>query len=155
MPLHDYRCYSCDLILRDVVVPIALGARAGAPDCPRCEVALPMAWIPAIGSMSVFGVFEKFTTPIEDPSSPTGYRDVEIDSLATIRRLERESEQAERNGEGRRMVWRDFSQDGSNRDQHTLGVDPSMKPAKYYTNGEPVQVRKGDPVIADHGTVED
>ena len=98
--------------------------------------------------------FTKFTTPVEDPSSPTGYRDVTISSLADIRRLERDSERAERNGEGRRMLWRDYSQDRSNWDQHTLGPDPSLKPAKTFTNGTPVTVRRGDPVPADHGTLE-
>ncbi len=99
--------------------------------------------------------FTKFTTLIEDPASPTGYRQTTIGSLADIRRLERESEQAERNGEGRKYVWRDYSQDRSNQDQHAFMADPSLKPAKTYTNGTPVTFRRGDPVIADHGTVED
>jgi hypothetical protein len=99
--------------------------------------------------------FAKFTTQVEDPSRPEGFRDVTISSLADIRRLERESEQAERNGDGRKMVWRDYSQDRSNIDQHTLGADPSLKPAKHYTNGTPVITRRGDPVVASHGTLED
>ena len=83
-------------------------------------------------------------------------RVVEINSLQTIRRLERESEQAARNGEGRPMVWRDFSQDRSNTDVHTLGKDPSLTPAKTFLNGQPVIGRRGAAVIADHGTgVED
>ena len=153
MARHDFRCGDCGYLWRDVVIPTSLGAQAGAPDCPRCEVSVRMDWIPAIGRMSLFGEFEKFTTQIEDPAAPSGYREVAVSTLADIRRIERESEQAERNGEGRKMVWRDYSQDHSNQQVHTLGTDPSLTPAKTYTNGEPVLVRRGDPVIADHGEV--
>ncbi len=161
MARHDFMCGDCGYLWRDVAIPISLGAQAGAPDCPRCEVSVRMAWIPAMRislfsdspSQSTAGNFSKFTLPVEDPGSPTGYRDVTVASLADIRQLERESEQAERNGEGRKMVWRDYSQDHSNQQVHTLGTDPSLTPAKTYTNGEPVRVRRGDPVIADHGEV--
>jgi len=151
----------------DVNVPCSVGASRAEVYCPACDADLSrmvrMVPIPAM-RISLFSDadprngsrdFAKFTTQIEDPSSPTGYRDATIGSLADIRRLERESEQAERNGEGRRMVWRDYAPDHSNADQHTLGADPSLKPDKYYTNGTKVQIRRGDPVTADHGTVED
>ncbi len=49
------------------------------------------------------------------------------------------------------LIWRDYSQDHSNRDVHTLAPDPSMKPPKHYSNGTPVTLRRGAPVIADHG----
>jgi hypothetical protein len=170
MALHDYRCPQCGLVLRDVNVPVSVGARKGAPVCPnRCQTYehlgpywVYMDWIPAI-RLSLFSDadarsrpsdFAKFTTPVEDPSSPTGFRDVTVSSLHDIRRLERDSEQAERNGEGRRMVWRDYSQNPSNWDTHTLGEDPSLKPSKTFVNGQPVIARRGDPVIADHGTIE-
>lgn len=155
MAVHDLHCLGCDRIQQDVDIAISVGARAYCRThcCPWCQG--PLEPVAAIGSMSLFHEFEKFTTPIEDPASPSGFRDVTVSTLADIRRLERESEQAERNGEGRRMVWRDYSQDPSNRDKHTLGEDPSMKPAKTYTNGQPVLVRRGDPVTADHGTLEE
>lgn len=167
MALHDFRCPDCGTIQQDVNVPISVGASRASISCPCCEADLGwctwMVPIPAIGRMSIFSDadprygskdFTKFTTQVEDPSSPTGYRDLTIGSLADIRRAERESEQRERNGEGRRMVWRDYAQDRSNGDQHTLGADPSMKPAKTYTNGTPVKIRRGDPVVADHGSLE-
>ena len=103
MAVHDFVCAACDHRWNDVNIPVAIGARAGAPYCPRCEVPTKMEPIIAIGSMSLFKEFAKFTTPVEDPSSPTGYRDETISTLGDIRRLERASEQAERNGEGRRM----------------------------------------------------
>ena len=160
MARHDFRCGVCGYVLRDHHVPTGQRASEHAPTCPNHQIGGPvrMAWIPA-ARFSLFsdaategaGSFAKFTLPVEDPGSPTGFRDETVSSLADIRRLERESEQRERNGEGRRMVWRDYSQDASNRDRHTLGEDPSLKPAKHYSNGTPVKIRRGDPVVADHG----
>jgi hypothetical protein len=117
-----------------------------------------MQWLPAM-TISLFSdaateggsSFAKFTLPVEDPGSPTGFRDETVASLADIRRLERESLQREANGEGRRMIWRDYSQDATNRDVHTIAPDPSMKAPKHYANGTPVKIRRGAPVVADHG----
>src|SRR5258708_34276833 len=103
-----------------------------------------MAWIPQ-ARFSVFSdsgreagdSFAKFTLPVEDPSSPTGFRDETVGSLADIRRLERESEQRERDGLGRRMIWRDYPQAPSNPDAHPLAPAPPMKPPKHYTHGTP------------------
>ncbi len=148
---------------------MTIGASRANVICPVCAegefgIISFMTPLIAIPRMSLFSDadprggsrdFTKFTTEIEDPSSPSGFRQQTIGSLSDIRRLERESEQAERNGEGRKYVWRDYSQDRSNTDQHSFMADPSMKPAKHYTNGQPVTTRRGDPVIADHGTVED
>jgi hypothetical protein len=145
----------------DVNIPITVGATRYCQDtwC-QCHAAT-LEPIPAI-RLSLFSDgtprngpsdFTKFTTQIETPDG--GFRDVQVSSLHDIRRLERESEQAERNGEGRRMVWRDYSQDPSNIDVHTLGKDPSLAPSRTLLNGQPVEVRKGAPVIADHGTIED
>ena len=162
---HDLRCVDCGHVYRDVEIPISQGARAycGTVGCFYCVGVGGLEPIPAIrlslfsdgDSKSGSGDFTKFTTQIEDPSSPEGFRDVTISSLHDIRRLERESEQAERNGEGRRMVWRDYSQDPSNADTHTLGKDPSLAPNRTLLNGQPLQIRKGDPVVADHGTIDD
>ncbi len=48
-----------------------------------------------------------------------GHR-VQVDSLHKLRQVEREAEQAFKNGEGQPMVFRRWSQDPSNRDQPTL-----------------------------------
>lgn len=117
MALHDYFCSPCQRVLRDYNVAIAIGAAAGAPACTTCGS--PMRWIPQVGRMDLRSdgdseSFRKFTT-----TDGRGNR-VEIDSLATLRRVERESEVAFRNGEGQPMVWRQYAQDASNRDQHTL-----------------------------------
>jgi hypothetical protein len=162
MPLADYRCPACGAI-RTAAFPF--GTRAPDLDvrCPAHQWPLGgtrMDWIPA----ARFSLFSdsgalgprstaKFTLPVEDPRSPTGFRDETIGSLADIRRLERESEQAERNGEGRRMIWRSYSQDRGNAHVHTFGTDPSLVPSKRLSNGLPVGVQRGDPVTAVHGEI--
>lgn len=171
MARHDLRCVRCGAIHPDVDIPVTVGARKYcATGAHRCHHIVNTHYVcmgeleplPAI-RISLFSDadshggrtdFAKFTLPVEDPGAPGGFREETIGSLADIRRLERESEQREANGEGRRMVWRDYSQDGSNRDRHTLGADPSRRPSKTFLNGTPVQIRRGDPVIADHGTIE-
>lgn len=150
-PLHDFRCSTCGTVVEDVYRSATEGAQFDPPI--HCEA--PMIWLPQVGRFSAFHESEKFTTTIEDPSAPSGHRVVEIDSLQTIRRLERESEQAERNGEGRRMVWRDYANNRSNIDRHTIMPDPSLPLPRAYSNGTPVKARRGDPVTQAHGTLED
>lgn len=154
-------------------MPASIGARKGAPLCPNhCQTYeylgpyfVFMEWIPAI-RLSLFSDaqarrdpghgasnFSKCTIPVEDPGSPTGFRDEVVGSLQDIRRLERESEQRERNGEGRRMVWRDYAQDRSNADQHTIAPDfTQAAPVTHLPNGQPIAIRRGDAVEASfHG----
>lgn len=165
MANHDFRCSDCGYVLKDFEVPTGIRATEMAPICPRHQYPLGgtrMSWIPQ-AKFSLFSdsgreagdSFAKFTLPVEDPGSPSGFREETVGSLADIRRLERESEQRERDGEGRRMVWRSYSQNDSNKDKHTLGEDPSLKPPKHYSNGTPVKIRRGAPVIADHGEQQD
>jgi len=159
--LHDYRCPDCGWVERDVYRPITLRASEVPPICPKHQYPLGgtrMEWIPQ-AKFSLFSdsgsdggdSFAKFTLPVEDPGAPGGFRQETVCGLSDIRRLERESEQREANGEGRKMVWRDYSQDHGNKHEHTLAKDPSVKVPKHYTNGTPVTIRRGDPVIADHG----
>jgi hypothetical protein len=114
MALHDMYCSRCGQVLTDIHVPVAIGATAGAPD--HCGV--KMTPIPGIGSMDIGAVktagFRGFDTT-DGRGNP-----VRVDSLHKLRQVERESEQAYRNGEGQPMVWRRWAQDGSNADQPTL-----------------------------------
>lgn len=168
---HDLRCGSCGYVYHDVAIQMTLGARGYCltHECRRLLYGTE-GWdgavcggvlepVPAI-RLSLFSDadprssphdFTKFTTQVETPGG--GFRDVTVSSLRDIRRVEQESEQAEREGWGRRMTWRDYSQDVSNRDVHTIAPDPSLRPAKTFTNGTPVIARRGDPVTADHGTL--
>lgn len=130
MPQHDYYCGRCGLVLTDVMVPIAIGQAAGAPEhCGARTVP-----IPGIGSMDYGAVktvgFQGFET-----TDARGQR-VQINSLHDLRRVEREAEQAHRNGEGQPMVWRRYAQNDSNADQPTLsksyyGGDAPTPEAKH------------------------
>jgi hypothetical protein len=160
MPRHDLVCARCGTVSEQNIAAV-VGARLWCREhaCARCGGELEP--VPAIrlslfsdaDSRSSPADFAKATVQMETPDG--GFREVQVGSLRDIRRLERESEQAERDGYGRRMVWRSYAQDDSNWDKHTLGVDPSLRPAKRFSNGEPVVVRKGEPVTAQHGTIED
>jgi hypothetical protein len=122
MARHDFWCSACGQLLADVNVPIAIGATAGAPEhCGKKTVP-----IPGIGRMDVGGVkgasFQKFEV--------YNHRNelVTVDSVHKLRQVERESEQAARNGEGQPLRFRMWSQDRTNRDVNTFGEPPSEKP---------------------------
>lgn len=121
MPRHDFFCSACAAVLTNVDIPIAIGARKGAPACPRC--AGPTQWIPAVGRMDVHSdggtgeSFQKFTT--RDGRNQL----VEIDSLHKLRQVERESETLARNGEGQQVNFRLWSNDNGNRQTHSLQPD--------------------------------
>jgi len=112
MALHDFWCRRCGQVLVDVNVPIAVGAKAGAPE--HCGA--PAAWIPQVGRMDASSGpgFTAFTT--RDGQN----REVVVDSLHKLRQVERQSEQQYANGEGQPLVWRRYSNDRSNRDRHSL-----------------------------------
>lgn len=115
MPRHDFYCGVCGQLSIDIYVPVTIGATAGAPD--HCGV--KMAAIPAAPALDLRSdgdsSFQKFET-----TDGSGQR-VLVDSLRKLRQIERESEQAHRNGEGQPMVWRRYAQDDSNGDAPTLG----------------------------------
>jgi hypothetical protein len=85
-----------------------------------------MSWIPQTRAMDIGGVktagFRGFYT-----TDGRGDR-VFVDSLRKLRQVEREAEQAYRNGEGQPMVFRRWAQDPSNADLPTL--------SKSYAGGE-------------------
>ena len=103
------------------------------PTCPTCVT--PLEWVPQIGRMDALEPFQEFTTYV-------GEKPVVVDSLRKLRQIERDTEQMARNGEGQQMIWRDYSQDRSNSDAHTLarrmdrpldwdGAEPD--PSKFHT----------------------
>lgn len=163
MALHDFRCPGCGLVARDVYVSVELGARQAAIYCPACDdwdVGVRMEWIPAIGRMD-FGPaggagFKAFT--IEEVDQRGNPQRIEVDSVHKLRALERESEQRARNGEGRPLVWRDYAQDRSNRDVHTLATsdqlgDPHGCRQVIASAKAKIEARRGETVTKQHGTV--
>lgn len=124
MALHDFYCSQCRTVQCDVNIPIAIGATAGAPVCATCQQ--PMDWIPQTRAMDVGGVkgaaFKAFDT--YDGKN----QKVRISNMRDLRRVEKESEQQARNGEGQPIVFRRWHQNDSNKDVHTL--------APTFTGGE-------------------
>lgn len=120
MAQHNYRCPACRAVVRDVNVPIAIGAVRGAPDCPSCSTRTE--WIPQIGRMDVGGVKTAAFTAF-DTTDAFG-RPVRIDSFHKLHQIERESEHAYANGDGQLLRWRDCYMDRSNRDVHSIAKQP-------------------------------
>lgn len=138
MALHDFYCPRCPRVLVDINVPISIGAQAGAPSCPDCGG--QTAWIPQVGRMDAYEPFQEFTT-----TDGRG-KEVLVDSLHRLRKVEEEAEAAYRNGEGQPMVWRRYSQDVSNQDQHTLhrSYDGSEQPTEEAKRRFGQTLRRGD-----------
>ena len=128
MALHDFVCPRCDLIRRDVNVPITIGAKAAHVSCPDCD--REMDWLPQVGGMDAREPSFQSTVSING-------RETTIGSLHQMRQIERQTEQQARNGEGQRLVWRDYSQNASNKDVHTLAkrMDRSMDTQDTYAGG--------------------
>ena len=112
-----------------------------------------MVWAPQPGSYAIDArePFHKFE--VECGGSMR-----RVESLHDMRKIERESEVRSRNGEGQPMVWRDWSQDQSNFDKHTLAKQIDRPVTGYAdgttgVDGSKFQKRVGEAVTRDHGTV--
>ena len=144
MALHDFYCQVCGQVLVDVNVPITIGARLGAPEhCGR-----PTQWIPQVGRMDAYEPFQEFET--RDGQN----RRVLVDSLHALRKVERESEQQYRDGEGQPLVWRSYSNDASNRDVHALhpGWTGGARPDPAFVRKHGASFRRGETVAdTDYG----
>lgn len=74
--------------------------------------------------------FRKFSIMVQ------GQR-VEIDSLHTMRRVEQESEQRYRNGEGEPIRFRMWNQDASNKDANSFGEAGTIGEQAYASGQQP------------------
>lgn len=117
MPVHDYLCDPCDIILPDQYHP-SLGAILC---CPVCGVPCEKSW-----HRDSRPLFKGFTVDY-------GTGPVDITSLNQIRSIEHESEMAvRRSPKGQPYVFRAYSQDQSNSDVNTLAKEgvQQQKPEK-------------------------
>lgn len=138
MAQHNFACPACGFIERDVNIPIALGASSYDTVCPHCGDA-KLEWIPQIGRMSAGNgpTFTSFET-LDGRNRP-----VRVSSISDLRRIEKDSESMARNGEGQIMVWRDYSNDRSNK------YDSAIHGTKWHDHPEPVTytpTRSGDDI---------
>lgn len=142
MPILDLACEICGEVRRDQFLPLyqlaAPRRRDGyvvKQDFDRpLHCGQAMTVIPPRVTIDALEPMQEFAVTVEDGKG--GWKVETIDSLTKLRKVEAESEQRHRNGEGRPMCWRDYSNDRSNADVHTLGkvdqprVTPEM--AKKY-----------------------
>lgn len=122
MALHDYFCESCGYVLADQYRSVDEGAQANPPHCPQCHCG--MSWIPAVGRMDLLSENAKFVQ-YDGQNQP-----VTVDTFAKMRKLEAESDQQYRNGEGQPIRFRALHQDRSNMDRNTFGEMPSERPSE-------------------------
>jgi len=144
VPLHDFHCAACGLILQDQYRSIEVGGQGYLPRCQRCgEI---MEWIIPVVAMDVGGVkgaaFKAFTIHRQVPTRE-GLMQVEeqIDSVHKLRQIEKDSEQRYRDGEGEPLRFRGYNQDASNKDVNSFGVEGSIG-ARQYDSGKTPQKKK-------------
>lgn len=105
MPVHDYVCPDCGRVTSDQYHP----AVAAILCCPTCHVPMEKSWE------------RRASTPFKSFTVDIGGGPTEITSLGDVRRIERDSEKAARDGRGQHVNFRAFSNDRSNQDVNTLG----------------------------------
>lgn len=110
-------------------VPVAIGARGVEIRCSRCMAVGGVAhapilpWIPQVGAVDAREPFQRF--PVQIRQRDGSYRETEVGSLSQMRRIEAQTEQAARNGEGEAMRFRMWSHDHGQGDQNSFGPDPA------------------------------
>lgn len=123
MPKYgNYVCPDCETLLRDVAVPFGTTFNEVVIECPRCYHnrgggrSVRMDWIPQLGRVSAGGgpTFTAFET-----TGPDG-KLTRINSISELRKMESESEKMAKDGVGQQMVWRDYANGISNKDEHAI-----------------------------------
>lgn len=147
MPHADYRCPECDCEIHDHPFTMANGARASAPACLECHdwngQVVRMEVIPAAHfDLKTDGTpdrgLQKFTVHRQVPTrdGPVQVEEV-VDSLHTLRRIERDSEQRYRDGEGEPLRFRGYNQNSSNRDVNSFGTQGQIGDRAYDSGQAP------------------
>ncbi len=117
MPVQTWVCPNDSVTIPDQYHPSYKAILA----CPDCSSVMEKSW--ARDSRSLFVPF----------TATDGSR-TELRSLSDVRRYERETERQANDGVGQRIVFREYSQNSSNRDVNTLAKEgvqqklPSRKP---------------------------
>lgn len=129
--LHDFGpCAGCGYILTDRYVSIRLRASDQLVYCPDCVDldggAYRLDWIPQVGRIDAASgpSFQRFT--MQQRQRDGSFKEITLSSVADLRRVERESEVAARNGEGEAVRFRAWSQDRGN-DTNTFGEAPDAQ----------------------------
>lgn len=156
MPSNYYRCPRCGTLELIHYRLLDVGGSYWPPQCRAtrtveeegfmpttfpCDARMELAPQPgdfAMDARSDGGTgrsFQKFSVDVDG-------RAVEIDSLHALRKVERESEQRYRNGEGEPLRFRMWSQTHSNRDVGAFGTDGKIGERTYDAGSAPAPRKK-------------
>jgi hypothetical protein len=136
MPQNYYYCSGCGTTILLTYKAADVDSEDWPPLCdfPGCDGVLELRPQPGDFAMDVGGVkgaaFKAFTVDVD--GTPT-----QVDSLHTLRRIERESEQRYRNGEGAPLRFRMWNQDKTNKDVGSFGTAGRIGD-QVYDSGTPV-----------------
>ena len=135
-------------------------ADVGGPDWPpRCWCDTPMEHAPQPGDFRIDlrtdggggRAFQKFEIHRQVPTKDGLVQVREtVDSLHTLHRIERDSEQRYRNGEGEPLRFRAAHQDRSNLDVNSFGTAGTIG-GRAYDSGAP-PAKSGKVSVTRHGT---
>ena len=116
MPVQTWICPNCSCQIADQYHPSSSAILA----CPNCSLVMDRSW--ARDSRPLFRSF----------TSNDGTGDRTFSSLESVRRYERETERKANGRDGQRIVFREYSQDHTNRDVNTLAKEgfQQHKPTK-------------------------
>jgi hypothetical protein len=140
MPLHDYQCEACGAKIIDRLEP---RLDTAPPDCPASGVleghVMVRLWTRRHGTRG----FMKFTHETADG------RTIELDSLSAVRKHEKQTVDLAAAGLGQPEIFRQFSQDQSNRDANVFGRPDVRKPKKTTRRGIPLVTVKEEFTASD------
>lgn len=150
MPQAHFRCPTC-LTLTLLTYRMVDTEGDWPPHCPRCAIRLERAPQPGDFTMDLrtdgagSRGFQKFSIHRQVPTR-TGLRQVEeqIDSLHALRKIEHDSEQRFKDGEGEPLRFRAYQQDGSNLDVNSFGTEGKIGDRAYDSGQQPVRSGKVD-----------
>lgn len=157
MPLHFYRC-DCGHQVEEYR-SVHEGGTARLPICPWCsaltdypgERDVPMRWVIPVVAMDAKEPFQRFEVSRQVMTRDGLQEQTEsIDSLTKLRKIERDSEQRYRDGEGEPLRFRAWTQDASNRDVGSFGSAGQIGDRVYGTGETPAM--PGNIELKRHGT---
>ena len=107
MPVQTWICPNCECVIPDQYHPSSKAILA----CPNCSLVMERSW-------------QRDSRPLFRPfTANDGTGDRTFTSLGDVRRYERETERKANGHEGQRIVFREYSQDHTNRDVTTLASE--------------------------------
>lgn len=133
MPLHFYRCDACGALLEEY----RSVHEGGTARLPRCPCGATCRWVIPVVAMDAKEPFQRFEVSRQVMTrAGLEERRETIDSLTKLRKIEHDSEQRYRDGEGEPMRFRAWTQESSNMDRSAFGDSGTIGDRAYTRTGE-------------------